>query len=156
VKALEGTALGNAKVSSRVQAVIDWYGPTSFLLLDEQSTANGCRPVGRDGHTGPSSPESRLLGAPVAQRPDLVRAADPITYASRDDPPFLIEHGGADCTVPFQQSVLLRDALLPLLGSKRVWFTLLPGVGHGGPGFGSPTNLALVLDFLDRYLRRAG
>lgn len=152
VEALEGASLGNRKQSSRVQAVVDWYGPTDFLVMDSQAEAIGC--PRRFGHGAPGSPEARLLGATIGERPELARAANPVTYASRDDPPTLIEHGSADCTVAPGQSVLLRDALAPLLRKNRVWFNVLEGSGHGGPAFSSEENIALVLRFLDRYVKR--
>ncbi|WP_370452341.1 hypothetical protein [Kribbella caucasensis] len=39
--------------------------------------------------------------------PSAARAANPITYVSRNDPPFLIAHGRADALVPHHQSELL-------------------------------------------------
>jgi acetyl esterase/lipase len=62
-------------------------------------------------HDSPSSPESRLVGAPIQSVPDRVREASPITYASAEAPPFLIVHGLADDMVPARQSVRLYDAL---------------------------------------------
>ena len=55
---LEGAELGNADYSSQVQAVIDWYGPTDFLLMDHQLAEAGLpsRPGGE--HDAPASPES--------------------------------------------------------------------------------------------------
>jgi acetyl esterase/lipase len=72
------------------------------------------RAAGRGGptpHDAPSSPESRLIGAPVQTVPDRVRAANPITYVSGGAPPFLIMHGLADNSIPHGQSVLLYEAL---------------------------------------------
>jgi dipeptidyl aminopeptidase/acylaminoacyl peptidase len=77
-----------------------------------------------------------------------------LTYVSRDDPPLLIEHGSEDCVVPPGQSVLLRDALSPLLKRNLVWFSILEGAGHGGRAFSSEENLGLVLRFLDRYVKQ--
>lgn len=39
---LEGNVGGNLQHSSRVQAVVDWFGPTDFLLTDAQEAAQGC------------------------------------------------------------------------------------------------------------------
>src|SRR5262245_9461436 len=53
-KEMEGD-LGNAGISSRVQAVVDWFGPTDFTLMAQQS---GPRSVIQ--HDAPGSPEARL------------------------------------------------------------------------------------------------
>src|SRR5678809_348634 len=49
VTAFEDAALGNAGVSSRVQAVVDWYGPTRLADMDSQLLAQGC-PMGSAHH----------------------------------------------------------------------------------------------------------
>ena len=40
VKELEGEDLGNAGVSSCVQAVVDWFGPIDFLAMDTRIRRN--------------------------------------------------------------------------------------------------------------------
>jgi len=82
--------LGNLEESSRVQAVVDWFGPVDFLKMDEHFRASR---KGRADHGEADSPESRYLGKKLADIPDLVRAANPETYITPDDPPFLIQHG---------------------------------------------------------------
>lgn len=149
VKELEGS-LGWPGVSSRVQAVVDWYGPTDFLRMDKQIHGK-CRGGQALKHSLASSPESKLLGAFIEAVPDKVREASPLTYVSADDPPFLIQHGDADCTVPTGQSQLLQTAL----NASRVKVTMhiLIGAGHGGPAFSTPANLAVIRDFLAAALR---
>jgi acetyl esterase/lipase len=138
VAQLEDPTQGNATVSSRVRAVVDWYGPVDFLQM-------------APAHLLPGSPESRLLGCTVTACPDRVAMANPITYIDAGDPPFFIQHGSADGTVNPLQSELLNTAL----GAAGVpsTHTVLPGAGHGGAGFTTPANVALVAAFLDSYLR---
>jgi acetyl esterase/lipase len=150
VAALEGAHLGHAEQSSRVQAVVDWFGPIDFLQMDRQFHGTSCTA----NHDAPDSPESQLIGAPIQTRPDLVQAANPITYVSPDSAPFLIQHGTADCVVPPGQSQLLYDALLPAIGADKVEITPIEGAPHGGgPLFWAEANMARVLAFLDRFLR---
>ena len=149
VAALEGANLGNANQSSCVQAVVDWFGPTDFLQMDKQFTGTAC-PV---NHDAADSPESKLVGAPIQTVPDKVKLVNSITYVSPKSPPFLIQHGTADCNVPPQQGKLLADALTPLIGADKVTYTLLQGAGHGGAQFSDAANMKLVLDFLGRYLK---
>jgi acetyl esterase/lipase len=123
VKAFEtGASLGQ---SSRVQAVVDFFGPTDFLQMDAH------RPSAQAMvHDTPDSPESQLVGGPIRDNPDRVARANPITYVSADDPPFLVVHGDADLLVPHHQSVLL-DAALRKAGVP-VELVTIPGGLHGG------------------------
>jgi acetyl esterase/lipase len=130
-------AQGNASLSSAVQAVVDWFGPTDFRL---QSAS----------HQLPDSPESRLLGCAVPLCPERVREANPVSYVGPADPPFLIQHGSRDATVEPVSSEVLHAALLAAgVPSTHV---VLPGAGHGGPEFTSASNLAIVESFLDARL----
>jgi acetyl esterase/lipase len=152
VAGLEGAALGCVDQSSRIQAVIDWFGPTDFLKMDEQLRANGLRSP--ESHDAPFSPESQLVGAAIQTRPDLAAVVDPIGYVTSGAAAFLMQHGTADCIVPYQQSQLLYDALLPAIGPERVQIDLLEGAGHGGgPQFWTDANQHRVLDFLDKFLK---
>ena len=146
---LEAAELGNPDQSSCVQAVVDFYGPIDFLQMDAQLAGTEC-PV---NHDRPNSAESQYVGGPIQQMKTLVGQANPITYITADDPPFFIQHGSKDCTVPPQQSQLLYEALKPVIGEGRVTLTYLEGAEHGDKMFFSPSNLRAVIDFLDKYLK---
>ncbi len=143
--------LGNQNVSSRVQAVVDWYGPTNFLKMDEQLAAAGC-PESMQTHNNADSPESLLLGKPITEQPELVKIANPINYISGDAPPFLIQHGSADCIVPPLQSWELYYALLEVIGAEKVTMQQLEGAGHGTPEFTSDENMSIVVQFLNKHM----
>jgi acetyl esterase/lipase len=149
VKELEDLSLGNASFSSRVQAVVDWFGPTNFMKMDEQLRETG---NGTPDHSNAGSPESKVLGAKITEIPELVKKANPETYITPDDPPFLIEHGTKDGTVPTQQSTEFYEKLLKISGKDKVSIKLLEGAGHGGPQFEEPANIDLVFKFLDKQL----
>ena len=123
VAELEGTE-GNAGTSSRVQAVIDYFGPTDLTQFD----GHGSKLVA----AAPGSVVERLLGGPLAERTELAKAANPITFVDADDPPFLIFHGDKDDIVPLDQSRLLVTALEK--ASVPVTLVVVPGGGHGFPG----------------------
>jgi len=130
------------EVSNRVQAVCDWFGPTDFTRMNQFP--------GTMDHDAPDSPESQLLGGPVQENRDKAARANPVTYVTKDDPPFLIMHGDKDPLVPLNQSELLADALKQ--AGVEVTFHIVPGAGHG---FGGPQNLDLVRDFFTRHLHPA-
>lgn len=149
---LEDLSLGHPEQSSAVQAVVDWFGPTDFLKMDEQLAADGLGPTPGDEHSGPRSPESLLLGAQITTIPARVREANPETYVRPGLPPFLIQHGTRDATVPCRQSVGFAEKLRAALGEERVTLDLLEGAGHGGPEFAAAENLEKVFGFLGRSL----
>ncbi len=149
VSALEDLSMGNPKESSRVQGVVDFFGPTDFLQMDA-GVPRGCeKPV---AHNTPESPESRLLGCNLQACPDKVKAANPIAYVSKDDPPFLILHGTGDCLVAPNQSQLIHDALKAT--GVRSELHLLPGLAHADRRFITPENERIVDDFLYSILKR--
>src|SRR4030095_15580052 len=148
---LEGN-LGNASQSSCVQAVVDFYGNMSFLLMDKDfENSNITCPTNPETHHLPTSAESEYIsdqGDSIYDHKYLVRLADPITYISGDEPPTFIEHGTADCTVPQEQSQRFYDNLITKIDPSTVSLTFLQGAEHGDPQFTSSSNLSLVLTFL--------
>ena len=62
-------------------------------------------------HDDINSPESRLIGGQIQKNKDKAKAANPITYISKNTPPFLIIHGMNDLTVPYCQSKILHNIL---------------------------------------------
>lgn len=136
VKELEGDG-PHADQSSRVQAVVDWFGPTDFTRMG-------------GSHDNPDAPEARLIGGPVQEKKAEAARANPITYVTEDDPPFLIMHGEDDATVPIGQSELLEERLKK--ADVPVTFVRIPGAGHGGPGFNTPEVRKEVESFLRKHL----
>ncbi len=148
--ALLGTTTGvplatNTNPSTRVQAVVDFFGPTDFLQMDEHRLPDGLI------HNTPDSPESQLIGGAIQDNRDKALRANPITYVTSDDAPFLIVHGDADKLVPLHQSQLLYNALTS--SGVAATFRTLEGAGHGGPAFTTDQVRQLVLDFLNAHLK---
>ena len=129
---------GNADQSSRVQAVVDFFGPTDFTKMG-------------GSHDKAGSPESNLIGGAVATNAEKAQKANPITYVSKAAPPFLLVHGDKDPTVPFNQSEMLAAALK----EAGVAAELVPikGGGHGGPEFFAPPKRKQVEEFFDKHLK---
>jgi len=150
VSSLEDMNMGNSGQSSRVQAVVDWFGPINFLTMDAQFAASG---VNGEVHNTPTSPESQVMGQLITEIPAKVQEANPETYITSDDPPFFIQHGTADTNIPTQQSIDFAAKLQPVLGSSKVTFEALEGARHGDPMFATASNTAKVFAFLDKYLK---
>jgi acetyl esterase/lipase len=151
VKELEDLSQGNADKSSRVQAVVDWFGPTDFLKMDEELKESKVN--NPQIHSVPDSPESELIGKNITDAPDLVEKANPETYITPDDPPFFIQHGLIDHLVPYQQSVYFAKKLEQVLGKEKVTLELLPETDHGGPNYETEQNINKVFLFLDKILK---
>jgi len=130
-------------VSSRVRAVLDYFGPSDFLQMDAHRLPNGMV------HDTPDSPESQLVGGPIQENKDRVARVNPIMYVTADAPPFLIVHGDRDPLVPHHQSVLLAEALKK--AGVPVTFYTVEGGGHGG--FEDPRVPELTREFLREHLR---
>jgi len=100
LKELEGN-LGNADLSSRVQAVSPWYGLYDMTAGNKNRKKDPKKP----------DPYIEFLGGTLAEKRDLAKLLSPVTHASTDDPPFLIVHGEIDHTMPIRQAELLNNAL---------------------------------------------
>lgn len=111
----------DSKVSVKVQAVCNWFGPTDLAGLV----------VPDDG----KNVVAKLMGGPLGEKKELAATADPVNYLDVADTPLLIIHGTVDQLVPLSQSVRLYEAAR----KKRVPAELivLEGAGHGDGAFRS-------------------
>jgi acetyl esterase/lipase len=133
---LEGDVGPYKGTSTKVRCVVDEFGPSDLLTMG-------------GNHDAPGSPESILVGGPLQKNKDQARAASPITYISKNDPPFLILHGTADPKIPFSQSERFTKSLKK--AGVECYFVPIKGAGHGG--FRSPEVPKLVRQFFDTHLR---
>jgi acetyl esterase/lipase len=129
---LEGAG-GHPEQSSRVQAVIDLFGPTDLAAAD-------WKPEAEERTFAP------LLGARLKDRPDLFRKASPLQLVRKGAPPHLIVHGTADTVVPLNQSKALAARLKELGVPCR--YVEMPGEGHGWLGDKLTGTLDQTVEFL--------
>lgn len=120
---IEGALGSFTSASSKVDAVVDWFGPTDFLVMDSCGS--------RMNHNDAKSPESVLIGGPIQENKARAQVANPVSYINKRTPPFLIFHGDKDPLVPHCQSELLY-ARLQQFGIKSE-LVLIKG-GEHGPG----------------------
>ncbi|MFH1718544.1 MAG: alpha/beta hydrolase [Planctomycetota bacterium] len=95
---LEGSG-GNNGLSSRVCAVVNFYGPTDL-------TTDFARKQG--------VVEDFMGGKMFDEASDAYKLASPLFSLTQDDPPTLIFHGTIDSTVPIVQADKLADKLKEL------------------------------------------
>jgi acetyl esterase/lipase len=120
-----------------IKAVVDFYGPTELLLFPGANDAK--------------SPEALLIGAAPLARPDLAKAASPVTFVDKNDPPFLIIHGEKDELVSTRQSQLL-SAWLGLVGVQNE-LIIVKDAPHFGVMFDTDEVRNKVMAFLKKQLK---
>jgi len=137
---LEGPDVPYA-TSTRVQAVVSYFGPT-----DLRGEFN------RDGTEVPTV-IADFLGGTREEIPEVYDQASPMTFVSPDAPPFMFVHGMEDAVVPYEQSVMMVEAL------KKVGVTAelvgIEGGGHGAMPWEAEVR-PKVLAFLEEHLRAKG
>lgn len=119
----DGKNMQSGPDSSAVQAVCDWCGPTDFIEISKQSSADNKFEL-----NSPDGPVAKLLGGLPSASPDKARLASPVNFVHAGAPPFLILHGTADEVVPTQQSIELSK-LLNKFGNRSI-LHIIPGGKH--------------------------
>ena len=143
VEVLEGKLGKHLGQSSRVQAVVNYYGPSALLLMSSKPS--------RIDHDDKDSPESMLIGAPIQKAKFKAQQASPLTHVTKDDAPHLHVHGTKDPLVPFHQSEIYHSALRKA-GVESTLITIPEG-GHSAP---REIDSKQVRKFLDRHLHGGG
>jgi acetyl esterase/lipase len=134
---LEGSG-GHAGESSKVQAVVAFFGPTDLAQKDFPANVNGMI-------------YDFLDGLPD-EKPDVFKAASPITYVDKADAPILIYQGTKDVLVPHSQATLMADAMTKAGLPGRVELLLGANHGWGQPELGR--TLKGSLSFFAEHLKK--
>jgi acetyl esterase/lipase len=137
---LEGS-VGITTVSSRVQAVCLLFPATDLVNLEEE----------HDDHWQINLVASALLHGKPSDKPELARAASPITHVSKDDAPFCFIHGTADAIIPYTQSERMHKALIACGVDSTL--VLIEGMPHGNATLGRVDLRDAAHQFLDKHLQ---
>ncbi len=135
---LEGTVGGNVEQSSRVQAVVDYYGATDFLLRSKTQSWKVNKP---------GSVVYNLLGGPANQLVEKAKQASAKFHVTPDDPPLLVFHGIKDTTVLMNQTDAIEAAYTK--AGLPVTVYRLKNSGHGGTEFYTGKNAEHLCAFLE-------
>jgi acetyl esterase/lipase len=133
-KEMEGD-YGNPGVSSRVQAVVNFYGPTD--LTTEYAAEH---PVVL----------ALAAGKKITEVPEVYRTESPIFNLTKDDPPTLILHGVADEIVAIAQADMLAGKLAEL--GVPYEYVRIPGWPHS-MDFAQPV-FDCCIWHIDRFLEK--
>lgn len=138
---------GWADQSSQVQAVVNFFGPTDLVKeFEHQEKGKALAALVKQD----VSILQQFLGGTPSDLPEVYKAASPMTYVSRNDPPMLILQGTHDVLVPYDQSLKLAAALARNGNKGRL--ELIFGAGHGWQGPELERTKGVVLEFLRQYL----
>jgi acetyl esterase/lipase len=142
VETLEGTVGGHLDQSSHVDAVVDFYGPTDFVLRGKSHPA---RANAKDSGT------YGLLGGPTNEKTEMAKFASPTTYVSSDDPPVLAIHGDNDKKVYLEQSHRLQAEYQKV--NRTFILHVVEGGGHGGKIYFQGKPKTALIEFLNNQLK---
>ena len=124
--------------SSRVQAVVSFFGPSDLSLY-------GASEGLEDAYMVP------LLGKACKTDASVYKKASPIEYVTKDDPPVLMIHGTADFIVP----IIHSERMLKKLQDAGVTAELISvkGEGHGWTGPVAAKTNRDAIKFFDEHLK---
>lgn len=128
--------------SSRVQAVCDFCGKTDLMLIVSDPDYKKMPHV---EHI------ERFLDKQIPEAEKEARRASPITYVSKNAPPFLIVHGTVDPVNPFVHAERLK-AVFDKTGVPCTLYPLMD-TKHDGPLFVAPETMSTMMRFFDRHLK---
>jgi acetyl esterase/lipase len=131
--------IGGAGSGPNIRCVINFCGPANFLTFPNKGSI-----INEEEE---NSCVARLFGGPMSKHLPAAKAASPVTYVSKADPPFLHIHGTKDPLVPYAQ-VQEFDAALDKAGVSS---TVLTGEGAGHVFFSNEL-VAKMQAFLDMHL----
>ena len=103
-------------VSARADCVVDVHGVHDLPAMAD-----------RDDEVGNITVE--FLGGPIEEKRDLWEEASPALHVDAESAPTLLIHAPDDETVPYEQSVIMAEALMEHARPMR--FMPSPGTGHG-------------------------
>jgi acetyl esterase/lipase len=133
----EGTEY--ADQSSKVQAVVSFFGPTDLSLYGNDESAENSTFV-------------PLLGGRFKDKPEAFKNASPITHVTKNAPPFLFLHGTKDWLVPIAHSRSMYKKLKDAGASAEI--VELEGAGHSFEKENASKATSATLKFLAEKLKQ--
>lgn len=130
---------GNPEFSSRVNCVVNYYGPSDLT-----------KSYGKSVDAAEVLP--MWLGGDATQERQRHILASPLYWATPEAAPTLLLHGTEDKYVAFEQAVWIHDRLKA--AEVEVELLKLEGAGHGFRGADAERAEAAMSEFFDRHLKR--
>lgn len=128
--------------------------PLNFAAYQKQFAQSG---IIREGSSMPeedTSYEAMYLGGSILRLPEKAKDADPANHLLGHIPPFLLIHGTADAVVPYQQSVVFRQAVVDTAGDEtRAALIHIEDGDHDAPALDLDELMESKLGFFQKYLK---
>lgn len=121
--------------SSKVQAVVSYFGPADLLGEYPEVSQNIIK---------------NFIGGTKDEKREAYRKASPVTYVNAGDAPMLLFQGTVDVLVPYDQAYIMARALTEAKVPGRV--ELLLGANHGWGGKDIERTQREAYDFFEKYL----
>lgn len=138
VRELEGEG-GNPEQSSKVNCVVNFYGPSDFTKSYGKSVdAAEVLPL--------------FLGGNVEKERQKHLIASPLYWVTPFAPPTLCVHGTKDNYVAYEQSIWMVDRLLA--AGVEAELVTMQGAGHGFGGEHAKQADAALFAYFDKHLKR--
>jgi acetyl esterase/lipase len=134
---LEGDG-GSPDETSKVQAVVSFFGPTDLAGDDTPEVTKG---LIKD-----------FLGGTPEENADVYKQASPLNYVTAGDAPILLLQGTKDVLVPHTQAYKMADAMTAKGIPGRI--AVYIGAGHGWGGSDLVHSLEESYEFLDKHLKK--
>jgi acetyl esterase/lipase len=128
----------NRDQSSRVQAVVDFYGPSDFT-----------KSYGRSVDAAEVLP--LFLGGDLIHAREMHFKASPLNWVTPDAAPILAIQGTKDRYVGYEQSVWLVDRLISVGATAEL--ETIEGADHGFKGADEERAEVRMIGFFDRFLK---
>jgi acetyl esterase/lipase len=128
-----------ADQSSQVQAVVSYFGPTDLSFYGNDESAQNAIFV-------------PMLGGRFKDKPGAYKDASPITYVSKDSPPFLLLHGTKDWIVPIEHARAMSKKLKEAGATAEL--IEIAGAGHGFEKAEARQADQAMLRFLEKNLKK--
>jgi acetyl esterase/lipase len=133
---LEGEG-GSPGESSKVDAVVSFFGPTDLAADDLPEVSKG---LVKD-----------FIGGTPEEKAEAYRQASPLSYVTTGDAPILLLQGTKDVLVPHSQAYKMAEAMTEKKIPGRVEVYI--GAGHGWGGSDLVDSLEESYEFFDKHLK---
>lgn len=154
IPGFEDESMGNAGVSSAVQAVVAFYGCYDMMKMLPPDEPVNAQPKEAGAAPMPDLYKP-LVGAKPRDIHGLMYFTNPLNFVTKNFPPILIQAGTKDMIVPPEQSRFLYEKVTEKCGEGRAELEYFDGWNHGGFSFGwyEPKHQGHVYEFLDKHLK---
>jgi acetyl esterase/lipase len=162
--AFEDFSMGNAEYSSKVKAIISWYGAADLTARGKDKDIENTDLKDSELPDNDKLPDiyKLLLGAQMGEISGLMHFTNPLHFITPEFPPVFVQHGSDDRTVPVIHAYQLEEQVQKICGEGHATVDILNGYDHGtsGPKFQfmdpkwvNKEQIDKAFAFLDKYLK---